>query len=126
MNDALRVYDHVYLLWFRLEQETRLDYFESFVHQCRRVNRNLASHYPFWMSTGLLWRNVLEQFAPRAQERSARCREPQAFHAGMREVAVEAAWQCLENRIVLAVYRHQHSAAGRHRIHQQGARHDEC
>src|SRR3954453_12256026 len=103
MDNALRVYDHFDLRRFRMEQKTGLDHFQALVHQRRRVNRNLAPHYPFWVSARLLWRNGVEHFARRAQKRPARCGEPQALDAGMREIAIEIARQCLKNRIVLTV-----------------------
>ena len=46
MDDRLRVNDHIDLIGRHAEQPVCLDHLQAFVHQGRRVDRDLASHPP--------------------------------------------------------------------------------
>ena len=50
MNDRLRMNDHIDVIGAHAEQPVSLDHFEAFVHECCRVDCDLAPHPPGWMA----------------------------------------------------------------------------
>ena len=59
MDDALGVNHHLNLRRRDAKKETRLDHLKCFVHHRGGVDRNLATHDPIGMGTGLLGRDIV-------------------------------------------------------------------
>src|SRR5262252_3719368 len=85
------------------EQPMRLDHLEPFVHERRRVDRDLPPHLPGRMPERIVRRYRLEIAGGSAAEWSARCRQHDTAH-----LAQVAAVQALLDGVVLAVDRENH------------------
>src|SRR4029077_5935042 len=80
MNDALRMNNHLDALHLDAEKPMRLDHLQAFVEQRRRIDWDLRSHVPGWMSHRLLWCDRVETFSRRFPQRSARCGQDDSPH----------------------------------------------
>ncbi|MNM84848.1 hypothetical protein D3C81_969500 [compost metagenome] len=123
MDDALRVDQHLDLLRRGAEQPMGLDHLEPLVHHRGRIHRDLAAHHPFGVGAGLVRRDVVQGGRITRPERAARCGQQHLGHA--RAVARVAGRQALEDRVVLTVDGQQRGAVLAHRVHEDGARHDQ-
>ena len=57
VNDTLRVNNYVDTFIWNSKEPMRLQYLQAFIHQRRRVYRNLGTHTPCRMCKGLLHRH---------------------------------------------------------------------
>ena len=123
MHDALRMHQHLDLRRRSSEQPVGLDHLERLVHHGRGVDRDLATHHPVRVAAGLLRRHVGHRFRRAVAERATGCGEQDAAHARRTQVAREIARQALEDRVVLAVDRHQRRAVTAQLADEQAAGH---
>ena len=100
VHDRLRVHDDVDLVGPQAEQPVGLDDLQAFVHQRRRINRDLAAHAPRRMLQRVGGRHIRQLRESAPAKRSARRRQHDPLHLG-RATAV----QTLVDRVVLAVDR---------------------
>ena len=72
MNNALRLYDNLDLIDRNVKKPFGFYHFKTFIHHCRRIDRNLLSHLPVWMFQSIfnLYTGKFFSFFP--AERSAR------------------------------------------------------
>ena len=81
MNYALRMNHHFDLRGRNVKQPVGLNNLKPFVHHARRVNRDLSSHNPFWMSASLLRCDAFEIRYCCIQKRPTGGRKQQTTHA---------------------------------------------
>ena len=105
VHDRLRVHDDVDLVGPQAEQPVGLDDLEAFVHQRRRINRDLAAHAPGRMFQRVGGRHIRQFRESATTKRSARRRQHDSLHLGR-----ATAMKTLVDRVVLAVDRQDRHA----------------
>ena len=100
MDNALWLYHNLDVVEINTEQPFCFHDFQSFVNECRGINRDLVPHRPVRMTERLLYRYVFELRSCFSAERTAGCSN-QKFFNFFSVFPVQA----LENRRVLAVHR---------------------
>src|SRR5687768_11208509 len=96
MDYALRMYDNVDAIVGKTKKEMRLDHLERFVRECSRIDGDLASHRPGWMSQRILESRLLELMLAPSAKRTSRGGEDYAF-----DFRARSARDALKNRAVL-------------------------
>ncbi len=94
--------NHSYLLYRKTEEPVRLDYFQSLIHQCCRIDRDLLPHIPGRMLKRLLRRDRFEFLHRGFLEGPTRGSKDKSLHFFVRMIT-----QSLEECAVFAVHRHQ-------------------
>src|SRR5262249_8505132 len=114
MDDGLGMDDDVDFLWRNVEKPTRLDNFESLVHQSGRIHSDAPSHLPCRMLQRLFWserRKLLFGSLSKWPTRGGKNQTP--YFAAL------AGTQALIDRAMLAVDRYNPRAALRRCLAEQ-------
>jgi hypothetical protein len=74
MNDRLRVHQHLNLVRRQIEKVISLNHFKAFVHQRRRIDRDLRTHRPIRMLQRGLQRRLADECRPSTRCGTARRR----------------------------------------------------
>ena len=100
MYQTLRLYHDADFFHRHTEQKTCLDHLQTFVYQCRGVDRDFRSHAPVRVLQCILRAHIFQFFPLFAAERPAGSSDPKLV-----DFSVLPALQALEQRAVLAVNR---------------------
>ena len=102
VNDGLGVYHHVNAVNAEAKESGGLEYFETFVHERRRVDRNLRPHGPRGVCERVGFRHVLQFAQTLRTKRAARRRQEQSLHRAIPVGRISSS-QTLVNGTVLGV-----------------------
>src|SRR5688572_14977893 len=80
MNDALRMNHNADAIHAYAEKPARFDHLQAFVEQGRRIDGDLAPHYPRWMLKGALHSDLRKFLFRSCAEGTARSSEPKPAH----------------------------------------------
>ena len=84
MDNALGMHNDLDLIQINTEQPLYFHDFQTFVHQCGRINGNLPSHGPVGMLQSILHLNILQLLSGPAAERSTGCRKQDLLNSSGR------------------------------------------
>ena len=101
MDNALPVYQHLYLLQRNPIQPHGLDHFQPLIHQGGAVHRNLRPHFPVGVTQSVCLGHILQVCGIHVKERAAGAGQQNLFHFP----PVTATHEALENGGMLGVHR---------------------